>query len=444
MNNRNAMIFKRLKEHYNYLVEKGYEVVCLMLQGSQNYNLDIYTDEYKSDIDSKAIVLPTLDDIVLNKQAVSTTLILENEEHIDVKDVRAMFEVIEKSNVQYIELLYTDFKIINPKYKGIIKEIFDNRDEILNIDRNKFLSSIVGMSKNKLAALKHPYPTIIDKIEKFGYDPKQLHHIIRLNDLIKKVVAGKPYKECLIPDNIDYLIDIKKGIIPLEEAEKMAKEYDEETYQIRNANIGTKEPNAKGVNILNSVKSRLIKEYFISSLNAPKQNPQYNNIFFTSDNHFYHENIITYENRPFATVEEMNNKMIDLWNEEVKENDLVYILGDFSFGSVKETEELLNKLNGYKILIKGNHDTIVDSRKFNKKLFVEIHDYLERKIRGNKYVLCHYPLPLHNESATHLYGHIHSGNGKHQIKGYEVKGINVGVDVNNFKPININNLRQVR
>lgn len=61
--NREEKIMARLQEHYNYLIEKGHEVVALMLQGSQNYDLDIYTEEYQSDIDSKAIILPSFEDL---------------------------------------------------------------------------------------------------------------------------------------------------------------------------------------------------------------------------------------------------------------------------------------------------------------------------------------------------------------------------------------------
>lgn len=78
--NREKYIMDNLKDKYNYLLEKGYKIIALFLQGSQNYNLDIYDDDYKSDIDAKAIILPTLQDIILNKAPISTTLILDNKE----------------------------------------------------------------------------------------------------------------------------------------------------------------------------------------------------------------------------------------------------------------------------------------------------------------------------------------------------------------------------
>ena len=113
--NRKEKIMNRLQEHYNYLISLGYEVVCLCLQGSQNYNLDEYSEEYMSDIDTKAIVLPCIDDFIMAASPVSTTIIMDNNEHIDVKDIRIMFDMFKKMNISYIELLYTEFKIINPE-----------------------------------------------------------------------------------------------------------------------------------------------------------------------------------------------------------------------------------------------------------------------------------------------------------------------------------------
>ena len=226
-------IKQRVKEHYDYAVSKGYEVVCCMLQGSQNYELDVYTDEYKSDIDTKAIVLPKFEDFCRNKEPVSTTLILPNNEHCDIKDIRVMFKTFEKQNINFIEILFTEFFEVNPKYIDLFIHLYSIADDVAKINWNQALNCISGMSQQKLVAMEHPYPTIKDKIDKYGYDPKQLHHIIRMNDFIKKFVAGKPYRECLIPDNIEYLKQIKTKPMPLEEARRLAFETDKETYEIK-------------------------------------------------------------------------------------------------------------------------------------------------------------------------------------------------------------------
>lgn len=195
---RDELIRKRVQEHYDYIKDK-YEVVALFLQGSQNYGLDVYDEDYTSDVDTKAIVLPTFDDFILSKEPISKTIVLENDEHIDVKDIRVMFTMFKKANISYIELLYTDYFIINPKYEHIVKELMNIKDDI--IDYPKLLKACYGMTLEKRKALCHPYPTIKWKIDKWGFDPKQLHHIIRLHILIATLYNTKHLtKDTFLPD----------------------------------------------------------------------------------------------------------------------------------------------------------------------------------------------------------------------------------------------------
>lgn len=265
--NREERIMKRVQEHYDYLQQKEYEIVFLALQGSQNYELDVYDENYMSDVDTKAVVLPSFEDFVYNRQPVSETVVLENNEHIDVKDVRVMFETYKKQNVNYIETLFSKFRIVNDKYKNIVQILFDNAEEIAHINFNQALRCMAGMSKEKLKALTHPYPTIVDKIEKYGYDPKQLHHICRMNDFIKKYANGMPYEDCLIPDDKEKLIDIKKGILGVEEAEKLAVLLDKDTYNVKEENVTEIDIiNQKGIYILNKVKFDLLRKKYIEDL----------------------------------------------------------------------------------------------------------------------------------------------------------------------------------
>lgn len=263
MKNRTEYIMNNLQKKYDYLINRGYEMVALFLQGSQNYNLDIYDDEYKSDIDAKAIVLPTLDDIILNKKPVSTTIILDNEEHIDVKDIRIMRDMFLKQNISYIELLYTDFYIINDKYKEYVNDLLKMRDKVSNINKNQFLRCIKGMSMEKYKALEHPYPTLIEKINKYGYDPKQLHHILRLNEFIERYVSGESLKECYISNIKDELISVKKGFYNLEQARILAKTYDIRNKEICDLHI-TKGDNIdyEAIDELNLIVTKILKYYF--------------------------------------------------------------------------------------------------------------------------------------------------------------------------------------
>ena len=265
--NREERIMQRVQEHYDYLQQKGYEIVFLALQGSQNYGLDVYDENYMSDIDTKAVVLPSFEDFVYNRQPVSKTVVLENNEHIDVKDVREMFETYKKQNVNYIETLFSKFRIVNNKYKDIVQILFDNAEEIAHINFNQALRCMAGMSKEKLKALTHPYPTIVDKIEKYGYDPKQLHHICRMNDFIKKYAKGMPYKDCLVPDCKDDLINIKKGALQLDIAEQLAVLLDNDTYNVKEENVTEVDIiNQKGIDILNKVKFDLLERKFKEDL----------------------------------------------------------------------------------------------------------------------------------------------------------------------------------
>lgn len=443
---RDAYIFKRVKEHYNEIKDK-YEVVGVFLQGSQNYGLDIYDDDYKSDIDTKAIVLPTFKDIVYGNAPISTTLVRDNNEHIDVKDVRVMLDTFKKQNINFLEILFTKYKIINPKYKHLIQPLFDHNERIARLDINKGLNCQSGMSQQKLVALKHPYPTIVDKIEKYGYDPKQLHHIVRMFDFINKYVKGKPYSECLIADDRDYLIGIKKGVLPLDQAEWLANSINKSVYEVSKLNQSENNKiDEFAVKVLDDVKYALLNQYFAEEL-TPKRIEidafKPNNIFFTSDNHFMHENIIEYENRPFTDVYNMNCEMIRLWNETVGKDDLVYIVGDLSFGNVEFTNQLLPVLNGKKVLVLGNHDQFVKSKKFDKSLFLEICNYKEIDYKGKKFVMCHYPFASNDNKMINIYGHLHSNkidDVHHCPMELPKNSYNVGADVNGFKPIHIDNI----
>lgn len=258
---RNSYINKRIKEHYDYIKDK-YDVLYIALQESQNYNLDVYDLDYKSDIDTKAIILPSFKDIVYNKQPVSKTIILDNNEHIDVKDIRVMFENFKKQNINFLEILFSDYWICNEEYNNYINTLRKSAELIARLNINQALRCMSGMSKEKLKALKHPYPATIEKIKKFGYDPKQLHHILRMNEFIKNYgIYNKNFKDCLISNNINYLIQIKKGILNEQEATELAIKTDEDTYNIKEKLITEQDIiNKEAVDMLNTLKYNILKQ----------------------------------------------------------------------------------------------------------------------------------------------------------------------------------------
>lgn len=131
--------------------------------------------------------------------------------------------------------------------------------------------------------------------------------------------------------------------------------------------------------------------------------------FYISDWHYGHKNVLGFDNRPFTSIEQMNEELIRRWNSVVSAGDLVYILGDMFWCTPKIAAPIMEQLNGQKILVKGNHDRWHDS-KFDK-LFVKIDEYMEIEDEGRNVVLCHYPIPCfknHFYGWIHLYGHVHN------------------------------------
>ena len=149
--------------------------------------------------------------------------------------------------------------------------------------------------------------------------------------------------------------------------------------------------------------------------------------FFTSDNHFFHRNILKFQEkagtRQGATAEEMNELMIEKWNSQVQMHDTIYCLGDFSFRKSKDTVEILKRLKGRIHLIKGNHDMWLDDT--TREYLESVDEYKEISIAGNHILMFHYPIQEWNKmhhGSFHLFGHVH---GKIQTAG---RSMDVGID----------------
>ena len=265
---RTKFIMDDLNKKMKWLQENtNHDIIYLALQGSQNYEMDIYSDEYTSDIDVKAICLPSFDDILRGRKMVSHTYVMDDNSHIDVKDIRLYCDLWKKSNPQFLEILFTKFYIVkNERFKDIL----EMADDIASANVDRLLSCIKGMQMEKYKALKHPYPTIKDKIDKYGYDPKQFHHIERLCwvafDICKN---NKTFREALIPMPItkEYLLCCKCGMYSLYEVEEQSKTSINrlkdvvETYR-ENNELKVNEEVYEKVNeiIYDIVKSKCIKE----------------------------------------------------------------------------------------------------------------------------------------------------------------------------------------
>ena len=219
---RHALIMKRVQEHYDEALQYFPEdqIVGCFLQGSQNYGLDYEG----SDVDTKLIVVPNFRDICLNKKPVSTTHVRANDEHTDWKDVRLYMETFRKQNLNFLEILFTPYVIINPMYKEEWARLVEAREFIARMNEFRAVKSMKGIAMEKYHAMEHEYPSKVDVIAEWGYDPKQLHHLLRVEEYLERYIAGEPYADCLSPRHPEYLISVKRGRYPLAEARVLADE----------------------------------------------------------------------------------------------------------------------------------------------------------------------------------------------------------------------------
>lgn len=177
-------------------------------------------------------------------------------------------------------------------------------------------------------------------------------------------------------------------------------------------------------------------------------------VFFTSDQHFGHKNIISFCDRPFNNTIEMDETLIENWNKKVDNNSIVFVLGDIGFCTEKEIIDHYSRLNGRKILIKGNHDHHFSEQTLNK-LFEEVYDqrmiqiWDEDSLEHYKLHLSHYPMISWANSfhgSIQLFGHVHSTKTERFDKFNDKLSKNqydVGVDNNNFTPISFKELKNL-
>lgn len=155
------------------------------------------------------------------------------------------------------------------------------------------------------------------------------------------------------------------------------------------------------------------------------------NVFFISDTHFGHTNVIKYSNRPFASVEEMDEALIANWNAVVKPGDRIYHLGDFTFHRPEKAQHILSRLSGQKYLIRGNHDWSIQKW---AKGFLWMRDMEMLKVGTQKIFLSHYAMRVwdcSHHGAWNLHGHSHGT--LPRLPGY--KQADMGVDCWGYRPV---------
>lgn len=216
-------VYKRLREHYEEALKLFPEdrIVGIFLQGSQNYGLDTPA----SDVDTRLIVVPSFKEIAFNQKSVSTTHIMDNGEHMDIKDIRDYLKLCDKQNPNTIEILFTEYKIVNPKYEEEWNKLVEGRNNIANLNPNKIVKTMRGIAYERRKRLETGgSPETEAKVKEYGYDNKKLYHLLRVEDFLKKYIAGEKYENCLRASDPEALKWEKTHFRPLDEACLLADE----------------------------------------------------------------------------------------------------------------------------------------------------------------------------------------------------------------------------
>ncbi len=163
-------------------------------------------------------------------------------------------------------------------------------------------------------------------------------------------------------------------------------------------------------------------------------------IYYTADLHFGYKPIINQASRPFLSVQEMDEALVSNWNAVVSEDDTVYFIGDIGGHCTPFPAKQLERLQGHKHLIRGNHDTCLDNQEVLFDYFESVSDFLEIDDGEYHITLCHYPL-VYIQGGFMIHGHIHNTQQEiHQILRQLPRVMNAGDDINHYCPVTLTQL----
>ena len=206
-------------------------VIGAFLVGSQNYNLDIES----SDVDVKVYTLPSLESIIENGKPESSTWIQDDGSHIDYKDFRLVISELEKGSPNMLETLFTDYYIVNPRYRYLISRLRAYRERIATIDQNKTFNALRGMAQRFIN---------IYNINKEEMDSKSIVMLLRLRDFIHNYfILEDSYKKSLVSPNVSILRAIREKTTDLE---KLNGFVDEAINDLERYEAFFKEKNVRG------------------------------------------------------------------------------------------------------------------------------------------------------------------------------------------------------
>ena len=213
-------IRQRLKEHLEeviatsaYISQENADTVFFIIavNGSHNYNLATKN----SDIDSKLLLIPNLDNLIWNKSANYLHVMSDNGEHVEVKDIRHYMATILKQNINFVETLFAKELRCNGRYEHEWAALVSMRESIARYNPVAAIDCMLGMARQKQIQMTKMSDGRAANIKKFGYDTKSFHHCMRLLFFAEDYMRGKPYEECLTRGDNDtltnWLIKAKTG-----------------------------------------------------------------------------------------------------------------------------------------------------------------------------------------------------------------------------------------
>lgn len=201
----------------------GKPVLVTALFGSQNYGLATE----KSDVDTRSMVARGIEDFILDKERSNGIHIFSDNSHAEYKDIHLFFETLRKHNPSFLEILFSSEVIVSPLFSRSWSNLIARREEIARADPNRFYYSAFGLATQKYKNLCHISPATQANIAQYGYDPKNLCHLIRMYFLVLDYANGYPLEECFSmknsPKGQTLCAKVKSGAYPLKEAERLSR-----------------------------------------------------------------------------------------------------------------------------------------------------------------------------------------------------------------------------
>jgi predicted nucleotidyltransferase len=255
-------IRQRVEDHLIDAINNGmnlHNIVFIALEGSQNYGLDLPN----SDVDTKLIVLPTLNDVIYGRRPISSTACRENNEHTNYIDIRNYFNILRNQNINFIEILFSPWILVNKEYEDEVNRLLTNRELIARYNEVKAVKTIAGIAKDRYKAIYNTHAQRADIINKYGYDGKAISHLIRIFDFLVKYTSYWSYTDCLHPDGKDMILKLKENTYFSKEEANQLAELNYQLIQINANNFITNHPiniNEEVDIILNDIQRDIIKK----------------------------------------------------------------------------------------------------------------------------------------------------------------------------------------